>query len=79
MNSLQAMAQIMMLLNEDGLLKPGSHIYKTVRKMASEKIDKLGPEAALLLVMDKKANLLAQIKILSMWHKSARRQPPAGG
>jgi hypothetical protein len=73
MNKFQAMAQIMTLLNEDGLLKPGSHVYKTVRKMISRKIDTLGPEAALVHVMDSKAALLAQIKILCMWHQSGRR------
>jgi hypothetical protein len=76
MNKLQAMAKIMMLLNEDGLLKPGSCVYKTVRRMVSDKIDKLGPEASLVQVMDRKSNLLDQIKILCMWHKSTHRTPP---
>ena len=76
MNKFQAMAQIMTILNEDGLLKPGSHVYKTVRRMVSDKIDRLGPEASLAQVMDTKADLLAEIKILCMWHKSTRRHPP---
>ena len=76
MNKLQAMAQIMTLLNEGGLLKPGSEVYKTVRKMAAEKIDRLGPAAALAQVMDRKAQLLDQIRMLGMWHQSTRRQPP---
>jgi len=63
------------LLNEDGLLKPGSPVYKIVRKMISDKIDRLGPEAALGQVMDRKSHLLDQIKIMNMWHKSTRRQP----
>lgn len=61
MNKFQAMAQIMMLLNEDGLLKPGTRVYKIVRKMISDKIDRLGPDAALAQVMDRKAHLLHQI------------------
>jgi hypothetical protein len=75
MNKFQAMAQIMILLNEDDLLKPGSRIYKTVRKMVSDKIDRMGPEAALVQVMETKAHLLGEIKILCMWHKSSDRRP----
>ena len=71
------MAQIMLLLNEDGLLKPGSHVYQTVRRMISDKIDRLGPDAALVDVVDGKLKILDQIKILAMWHKSTdRRLPP---
>jgi hypothetical protein len=77
MNKLQATARIMLLLNEEGLLKPGSYAYRTVRKMISEKIDKWGPEAALVQVMDRKAHLLDQIKILCMWQKSATKLPPS--
>lgn len=73
MNKFQAMAQIMTLLNEDGLLKPGSQIHKRVRTMISQKIDNLGPEAAMVHVMNSKAELLDQIKILCMWYKSTRR------
>jgi hypothetical protein len=76
MNRFQAMARIMLLLNEDGRLKPGSRVYQTVRKMAADKIDRLGPEAALAQVMERKAHLLDQIKILNMWYQSTRRQPP---
>lgn len=64
MNKFQAMAKIMVLLNEDGLLRPGSYQYKIVRRMVSDKIDRLGPEAALVQVMDRKTELLAHIKIL---------------
>jgi hypothetical protein len=46
MNRFQAMAQIMAMLDKDGSLKPGTNLYKTVRKMVSDKIDRLGPEAA---------------------------------
>ncbi len=76
MNKFQAMAQIMLLLNEDGLLRPGSHVYQTVRRMISDKIDRLGPDAALADVVDGKLQILDQIKILAMWHKSTGRRPP---
>lgn len=62
MNKFQAMARIMTLLNEDGCLKPGSRAYKIVRKMVGAKIDRLGPEGALMQVMDTKAHLIAQIR-----------------
>ena len=77
MNKFQAMAQIMLLLNEDGLLRPGSHVYQTVRRMISDKIDRLGPDAALVDVVDGKLQILDQIKILAMWHKSTGRRPPS--
>ena len=76
MNKFQAMAQIMLLLNEDGLLRPGSHVYQTVRRVISDKIDRLGPDAALVDVVDGKLQILDQIKILAMWHKSTGRRPP---
>ncbi len=64
MNKLQAMAQIMLLLNEDYALKPGSRKYKIVRKMISYKIDRLGPEGAISQIKDTKAHLLAQLDTL---------------
>ena len=70
MNKLQAMARIMTLLNDGDLLTPGSEVYKTVRQMAADKIDRLGPEAALAQVMDRKTQLLEQIRMLAMWHRS---------
>ncbi len=76
MNKFQAMAQIMLLLNEDGLLRPGSHVCQTVRRMISDKIDRLGPDAALVDVVDGKLQILDQIKILAMWNKSTGRRPP---
>jgi hypothetical protein len=76
MNKFQAMAQIMLLLNEDGLLRPGSHVYKTVRKMIAGKIDRLGPDAAWADVVDRRMEIRNQIKILAMWHKSSGRRPP---
>ena len=77
MNKFQATAQIMLLLNEDGLLRPGSHVYRTVRRMISDKIDRLGPDAALVNVVDRKLQMLDQIKILAMWDKSSGRRPPS--
>lgn len=75
MNKFQAMAKIMVVLNEDGLLRPKSHSYRIVRKMVSDKIDRLGPELALEQVLDRKADLLAKIKILCMWHRSTGLRP----
>lgn len=66
MNKFQAMAQIMALLNEDGMLTPGSPEYKVVRKMISYKIDRLGPEGALVQIKDTRAHLVAQIKMMTM-------------
>ena len=66
------MAQIMSLLNQDDLLKPGSQVYKMVRRMASEKIDRLGPDRAVTDVLESRTDLLNKIKILAMWHKSNR-------
>jgi hypothetical protein len=75
MNKFQAMARIMLLLNEDDLLRPGSHVYRTVRRMISDKIDRLGPEAALANVVEGKNQLLDRIKILAMWHKYGGESP----
>lgn len=71
MNKLQAMTRIMMVLNEDGRLKPGSQAYKIIRKMASDKIDRLGPEAAVTQIMDRKAQILAEIQNLCPAHEFA--------
>ena len=70
MNRLQAMAEIMMLLNPDGHLKPGSPVYKRVRELASEKVDSLGPEAAVAYIKKDKGHLLHQIKMYYLWHKT---------
>ena len=78
MNKLQAMARIMMLLNHDGLMKPGSHVYRKVRKMVAEMIDRLGPDVALDQVTSKQTHFLDQIRLLCMWYKSSGKQPPPG-
>ena len=64
MNKFQAMVQIMTLINEDHDLKPGSRELKLVRRVISNKIDRLGPEGALIQIMDTKAHLMAQIQML---------------
>jgi histone H3/H4 len=76
MNKLQAMAQIMSMLNHDNRLIPGSPVYKMVRRMVAEKIDRLGPEGAMAHVTQNKTQLLDQIRILCMWHRSTRKMPP---
>jgi hypothetical protein len=70
MNRLQAMAEIMALLNPDGLLKPGNPVYKRVREMASEKVDSMGPEAAVAYVKKDLGHLLDQIKRYYLWNKA---------
>jgi hypothetical protein len=75
MNRLQAIARIMMQLNQDDLLKPGSHVYRIVRKKAAEIIDRYGPDGGLTYVQRHKGHLLDQIKILRMWYQSNDRRP----
>lgn len=75
MNKFQAMAQIMTILNEDGLLKPGSPVYKLVREQVSDRIDRLGPEAAVLNVIDRKPQIMDQIKVLIQWHERGKLKP----
>jgi hypothetical protein len=48
MNRFQAMAKIMAMLTEEEYLQLGSREYKIARKLVSRKIDRLGPETALL-------------------------------
>ena len=78
MNKLQAMARIMMLLNHEGLLKPGTHVYRQVRKMVGDMIDRLGPDAALNQVAANQTRLLDQIRFLGLWHRTTRKKPPPG-
>jgi len=76
MNRFQAMAKIMTMLTEDGSLKPGSREYKTARKLITRKIDRLGPDAALIQVVDRKPHLLEQIEILLALEDSGAKLPP---
>jgi hypothetical protein len=64
MNKFQAMARIMAILNQDGQLKAGSREYKIARKIVSSKIDRLGPEAALVQANKWKGHILDQIKMM---------------
>ena len=64
MNRFQAMARIMAILNKDGQLKPGTQEYKIARQMVSDKIDRLGPEAALAQVEKWRGHILDQIKMM---------------
>jgi len=59
MNKFQAMAQIMEILCEDGL-QPGTQEYKVARKLVSNKIDNLGPKAALEQATRSKGKFLEQ-------------------
>ena len=69
MSKFQTIVQMMAILNEDGHLKPESQVYKMVREMVSDKIDRLGSEKALAQIKKEKAHYLDQIRILSNWHK----------
>lgn len=64
MNKFQAMVQIMAMINEDHDLIPGSREVKLIRRVISDKIDRLGPEGALVQIMDTKSHLMAQIQSL---------------
>ena len=75
MNRFQAMARIMAMLNKDGSLEPGTKVYKTVREMISDMIDRFGADAAFRKVRAKKAHYLDQIRILNMWHKHPGKFP----
>lgn len=63
-NRFQAMARIMTLLADDGTLKPGTRRYRIARKMVARTIDRLGPDAALVQVVDRRPHLLEQIDTL---------------
>ena len=75
MNKFQAMARIMAILCEEAHLKRGSLVYKIVRDKVSQRIDILGPDAALLNVIDRKPQILNQIKVLSEYQKRGRLLP----
>ncbi|WP_419655655.1 uncharacterized protein Dvar_47500 [Desulfosarcina variabilis str. Montpellier] len=64
MNNFQAMVSAMVVLNEDGILAPGSYAYQIARKMIACKIDRLGPEAAVMQIIGNKAHLLSQIRMV---------------
>ena len=65
MNRFQAMAKIVARLTANGRLKPGSRKYKIARKLVARTIDRLGPDAALVQVVDRQSHLLEKIEILA--------------
>jgi ABC-type Na+ transport system ATPase subunit NatA len=75
MNRLQAMAKIMAMLTEEENLQQGSREYKIARKLVSRKIDRLGPETALLQVVDRRHQLMEQIKMLMSLEDSRIKHP----
>ncbi len=75
MNKFQAMAKIMAMLCDAADLKPGSPVYKIVREKVSERIDILGPDAALLNIIDRKPQILNQINVLSQWQARGKLLP----
>ena len=76
MNRFQAMAKIMAMLTDDRSLKPGSREYKFARKLVSRKIDRLGPDAALIQVVDRRPHLLDQIEALIALEDAGAKLPP---
>lgn len=64
MNKLQAMVRIMAMLSEDGQLRPGTREYQIARKLIAEKIDRLGPEAALAQITKWRGHILDRIKMV---------------
>jgi hypothetical protein len=64
MNKFQAMVKALMLLDEDGILAPGSQEYHLARKMIAYKIDRMGPDAAFEQIKGNKAHLLAQVRMI---------------
>lgn len=75
MNRFQAMAKIMAMLTKEENLQQGSREYKIARKLVSRKIDRLGPETALLQVVDRRHQLMEQIKILMSLEDSGLKHP----
>ena len=63
MNRFQATAEIMAILREKGRLQPGTQEYKLARKIVSNKIDTLGPDAALKQAIALKAKFLEQKRV----------------
>ena len=76
MNRFQAMAKIMAMLTEEGSLKLGSREYKFARKLVSRKIDRLGPDAALIQVVDRRPHLLDQIEAIIALEDAGAKLPP---
>ena len=75
MNRFQAMAKIMAMLTEEENLKPGSREYQIARKLVSKKIDRLGPETALLQVVDRRHKFMEQIGILMVLEDFGIKHP----
>lgn len=64
MNRFQAMAEIMAMLTREGSIRPGSRRYKLARKMVARTIDRLGPDTALIQVVDRMPHLMQRLEIL---------------
>lgn len=61
MDKSNAMIEIMTILNEDGLMVPGTKAHGIVTEYMNFKIDRMGPEKALEDVRHTKKHLVAQI------------------
>ncbi len=76
MNRFQAMAKIMAMLTEDGSLEQGNRRYKLARKLVARKIDRLGPDTALIQVVDRRPHLLDHIETLIALEDAGAKLPP---
>ena len=75
MNKFQAMARIMAILCDDGRLTPKSPVYRMVRAAVSERIDILGPDAALVNIIDRKPQIMRQIEVMRQWQERGKWIP----
>ncbi|MGD8703168.1 MAG: hypothetical protein PVG51_18760 [Desulfosarcina sp.] len=75
MNRLQAIAKIMAMLIEDGRIKPGSREYKIARRIASRKIERLGPDGALAQTIHRHAEMMRQVEMVIALEDSGATMP----
>ena len=73
--SIRSAQRCIISLTEEENLQQGSREYKIARKLVSRKIDRLGPENALLQVVDRRYQLMEQIKILKSLEDSGIKNP----
>ena len=72
MNKFQAMAQIMVILGEDGSYPRGSRRYKLARKFVASKIDAMGPDAAFAQAKWAKYQLLVELETFQKAERAGR-------
>lgn len=55
-----------MLLNPDGAIKPKTREYRTLLQLIAHRIDRLGPDAALAQIQKNKAQILKQLRMMTL-------------